>query len=142
MPEVAIHRQPRRQRPDAAGESVTGVGDGGTAEIQRIAGAVEDDFDDVRIDEIGSVVERMRGRRDVGVAMGFQVFRDPAYQCRRDQRLVALDVHHDAPRPEAPQRRDLGEPVGAGRMVLARHHDVDSRVAALRRRCRRDRSLR
>ena len=59
----------------------------------------------------------MGGRRDGGVRPQRELARHLAHQHRIDERLVALEVHHDLVGREAEEGDRFGQPVGSGGMV-------------------------
>ncbi len=124
--EVPVDGQARRYPPDSPCKRVTRVRNRRAAEIERVAGAVEDDFHDVRIGELSSVADRVAGGRHLCVAMARQRHRNLADQRRLDQRLIALHVDDDSPGPQAPARGNLCNAVGPGFMVLAGDHRCKS----------------
>src|SRR5689334_22554743 len=61
--DVAVGRETRWQRADAARERVAGPRNGGAAEGQGVTLAVQDDFHDVRVVELARAANRVaRGR--------------------------------------------------------------------------------
>lgn len=99
---------------------VTGIGYRRPGEIGGIAISPAHDLDHIRIEEIARIDDRMRNRGDVGTACR-QLARRPDDNFRLDQRLIALDIDDDRiAMPTAPYD-DLGQTVGAGRVVAARH---------------------
>ena len=93
--------------------------DGGARKIQRAAVLVQHYLDDVRVERIGHVMQRMGarghgdGRADLRGAGG--------QQGRIDQRLVALQVDDDGVGRQVQRARHFGDAVRARRMVGARH---------------------
>ena len=61
----------------------------------------------------------MRRGGHVALRIGSQGGRDLCDDARRYERLVALDVDHDALRRQTQQRTGFGNPVGAGGVLLA-----------------------
>ncbi len=88
---------------------------------------IEHDLDGVGIEELFGVPDRMaRGGDRRPFRVGEQG-RNRADQPRLDERLVALDVDDDGLRLEPETLGDLGDPVGAGGMIAARHHSLEPR---------------
>ena len=86
---------------------------------------IEHHLDDVGIERLFRVVDRVACRCDRGIGVRAQLLGDFADQRGFEQRLVALDVDHDRLVFELQLRGSLREPVGAGRVVGAREHSID-----------------
>src|SRR6266850_3790428 len=91
-------------------------------EVQRVAVRVHDHLHHVRTGEGMLVVDRMAGGGDRRVLELVEELRYLRDELGRDQRLVALNVHHDVAIPEFEKRNSFGYAVGAGRMIGTRHH--------------------
>ena len=85
---------------------------------------IEHHLDHVGIEQRLDVGDGMAGGCDAGLVMLGQGSRHLADQFGGDQRLVSLHVHHDFVLCQAQLPRDLGDAVGAGGMLGARHHGV------------------
>ena len=106
------------------GEVVAGIGNRRPGKIGGVAIGPANDLDHVRIEEIGRLDNRVRDRGDVGAARRQLACRLDD-DLRFDQRLVALHIDDDRIAMPAKLLDDLGQPIGAGRMVAARHQRGD-----------------
>ena len=115
--DMSVERRPAAAR-------IAGVRNGRAREVQREAAAIDDDLDDVRVGELGRVVDAPVERRHL-TRRGRRERRDRLVDgARVEQRLVALHVDDDV---AVERRGDLGEPIGAG---------LDGRPASAARRRR------
>ena len=109
----------KERRPSAAG--VPHVGYGSTREIERIAAAVDDHLDDVRIGQICRIDDAATESRHLHRWIGGQRHNRFSDGARVDERLVALNVHDDV---AVERRGDLRQPIRAAGMILARQPDL------------------
>ena len=118
---MPVERQPRRQTSRIVAESVAGPRNGGAAEIQRIAGRIQYHLDDVRIERLRNIVDRMAGRGDGRVGLRCKQRGHATDQRRIEQRFVALDIDHDFVVRQTKLVGGFRETIGAGRVIGARH---------------------
>ena len=99
-------------------------------EVQGEPAAIEDDFRDVRIVQLGGVVDAPVQRRHLQGAIGDER-RDQLADGRRiDEGFVALHVDDDV---GVERRRDLGETIGAGFVRRFRQPHLATEVVDARR---------
>src|SRR2546426_7805319 len=96
--DVPIARKPLRQIPRGSLESIPGPGDRSPAEITRQSRMIENDLDDIGIEQLTQVPDRMAGCRHRRFRRIRKQSRYCTYEARFDHRLVALDVYDQAVR--------------------------------------------
>src|SRR6267378_2652326 len=121
--DVPVAGKPLRQGLCGIPEGVPGPGHRCPAEIARHSGMVQHDFDDVGIEKLARVPDRVAGRGHGRFRSILKQRRHRTYQARLDHRLIALDIDDQTVRREAEALHDLRDPVSPGRVVASRHDD-------------------
>ena len=106
---------PVERRPAAA--RIAHVRNRRPRKIQRVAAAIDGDFDDVGVLQLSRIGDPVIQRRDIDVRIGGERRDRFVDRPRVDQRLVALYADNDV---AVERRRHFRDAVGAARMVGAR----------------------
>ena len=124
-PDVAQHGQISGQWL-ALSKRITWVGDRRAAEIQCVAIFIQYRLDDIRVAHRFFIVDRMAGCGDRTFGMGVQVFGNGMYQRGRNQRLIALHIHHDGVIRPASLFNHLGDTIRAAGMAVLGQAGLES----------------
>lgn len=120
--EMTICREAARDAPNSSCEGVARVWNDGAAEVQGIAGAIEDDLHDIGIGEFRGLANGMACGCHLCRAVSRQPCSNPPDQRRLDQWFIALHVHDDPVARIAPACDDLGDAIRARRVIFPGHY--------------------
>mmetsp|Transcript_1399 Transcript_1399/g.4118 ORF Transcript_1399/g.4118 Transcript_1399/m.4118 type:complete len:319 (+) Transcript_1399:1493-2449(+) len=113
---VGIQAHMSQRLPGGSG-AIAPPGDGCARKVQRPAGLVRHELDDIRVREFVRVGQRMRSGRHHAIGLRGQGCRTGVDHGRRDQWLVALHIDDHRVVRQAQLPDGFGEAVAAGRMV-------------------------
>src|SRR5882672_7931072 len=122
--DVPVTGKSPRQGPCGSAEGVARPGHRSAAEIARQSGMVQNDFDDVGIEQLVHVPDRVARCGHGRFRRIRKQGRHRTYQPRLDHRLVALDVDDQTVRRKPEALDNLRDPIGAGGVVAAGHDRV------------------
>src|SRR5258706_6952832 len=119
--DVPVTGKSLRQGSCGIAEGIARPGHRRAAEIARQSGMVQNDFDDVGIEQLVHVPDRVAGCGHGHFRRIREQGRHRTYQPRLDHRLIALDVDDQTVRRKPEALDNLRDPIGAGGVVAAGH---------------------
>ena len=102
-------------------ETVPMPGDGGAAEVEGVAMAIEHDLDRMRIEDIRGIDDGGGQSGDLGGFLAGQGIGQLANQIRLHEGFIALQVDHEGVIRPIQRVRHLGDALGPAAVVLASH---------------------
>ena len=120
--EMTIGREAARDAPDSPCEGVARVWNDGAAEVQGIAGVIEDDLHDIGIGEFRSLANGMACGCHLCRAVSRQPRSNSPDQRRLDQWFIALHVYDDPVTRIASACDNFGDAIRARRVAFPGHY--------------------